>query len=191
MVPDIRIRPMTEQDIPRLAAIRPGFVSPTTLVVEKDGDGLAVGWRLAERPLPEPYDKGDGYDFDQAERRHILARLRKGDGLHLVVEAEGTLAGMLDVAPEEWNNTAWIWNLMLDTSVRGQGLGRELFRRTVTWARRQGFRAVVLETQTNNVPACKFYARMGCQIEGIREAYYSNDDMARGEVAIFWIYRLV
>lgn len=191
MVPDIRIRPMTEQDIPRLAAIRPGFVSPTTLVVEKDGDGLAVGWRLAERPLPEPYDKGDGYDFDQAERRHILARLRKGDGLHLVVEAEGALVGMLDVAPEEWNNTAWIWNLMLDTSVRGQGLGRELFRRTVTWARRQGFRAVVLETQTNNVPACKFYARMGCQIEGIREAYYSNDDMARGEVAIFWIYRLV
>jgi len=191
MVPDIRIRPMTEQDIPRLAAIRPGFVSPTTLVVEKDGDGLAVGWRLAERPLPEPYDKGDGYDFDQTERRHILARLRKGDGLHLVIESEGALVGMLDVAPEEWNNTAWIWNLMLDTSVRGQGLGRELFRRTVTWARRQGFRAVVLETQTNNVPACKFYARMGCQIEGIREAYYSNDDMARGEVAIFWIYRLV
>ena len=49
----------------------------------------------------------------------------------------------------------------------------------------------MLETQTNNVPACKFYARMGCQIEGLREAYYSNDDMARGEVAIFWIYRLV
>lgn len=191
MLPDICIRPMTEQDIPRLTAIRPGFVSPTTLVVEKDGDGLAVGWRLAERPLPKPYDKGDEYDFDQAERRHILSRLRKGDGLHLVVEAEGALAGVLDVAPEEWNNTAWIWNLMLDTSVRGQGLGRELFRRTVTWARRQGFRAVVLETQTNNVPACKFYAQMGCQIEGIREAYYSNDDMARGEVAIFWIYRLV
>jgi len=191
MLPDICIRPMTERDIPRLAALRPGFVSPTTLVVEKDGDGLAVGWRLVERPLPEPYDKGDGYDFYPTERGHILARLRRGDGLHLVVESEGALVGVLDVAPQEWNNTAWIWNLMLDSSARGQGLGRELFRRTVTWARRQGFRAIVLETQTNNVPACKFYARMGCQIEGLREAYYSNDDMALGEVAIFWIYRLV
>ena len=191
MLPEVRIRPMTEQDIPRLAAIRPGFVSPTMLVVEKSGEGLEVGWRLVERLLPEPYDKGDGYDFNATERRNIQTRLRQGDGLHLVAEAGGRLVGVLDVTPQDWNNTAWIWNLMLDTSVRGQGLGRELFQRAVAWARRQGYRAVMLETQTNNVPACKFYARMGCQIEGIREAYYTNDDMERGEVAIFWIYRLV
>ena len=191
MLPEVRIRPMTEQDIPRLAAIRPGFVSPTKLVVEKSGQGLEVGWRLVERLLPEPYDKGDGYDFDATERRNIQMRLRQGDGLHLVAEAGGRLVGVLDVTPQDWNNTAWIWNLMLDTSARGQGLGRELFQRAVAWARRQGYRAVMLETQTNNVPACKFYARMGCQIEGIREAYYTNDDMERGEVAIFWIYRLV
>lgn len=191
MLPEVRIRPMAEQDIPRLAAIRPGFVSPTMLAVEKSGEGLEVGWRLVERLLPEPYDKGDGYDFDATERRNIQTRLRQGDGLHLVAEAGGRLVGVLDVTPQDWNNTAWIWNLMLDTSVRGQGLGRELFQRAVAWARRQGYRAVMLETQTNNVPACKFYARMGCQIEGIREAYYTNDDMERGEVAIFWIYRLV
>ena len=189
MTPPI-IRPMIEADIPRLVAIRPGFISQTVLVVEKFGSGIEVGWRLAERPLAEPYDKADGYDFDRTERANIRERLRLGNGLHLVVEADGRMAGVLDVTPQEWNHTAWVWNIMLDRSIRRQGIGRELFRRAVGWARRQGYRALVFETQTNNVPACKFYARMGCELEGLRDAYYSNRDVQRQEVALFWVYKL-
>jgi ribosomal protein S18 acetylase RimI-like enzyme len=185
-----QIRPMTEQDIPRLANIRPGFTSATVLDVEKTGSGFEVGWRLVERDLPEPYDKGSGYDFDAIEQGNILQRFRRGDGLHLVVEWHNRLVGILDVLPEEWNHTAWVWNIMLDCEIRRQGVGRELFQRAITWARRQGYRALVLETQTNNVPACKFYARMGCELSGIRDTYYTNEDIARSEVAIFWVYRL-
>ncbi len=181
---------MTEADVPRLAEIRPGFVSTTVLDVERLGGGIEAGWRLVERQLERPFDKGAGYDFDPAEQRNILGRLRRGDGLHLVVEQAGRLVGVLDVVPEEWNNTAWVWNLMLDHDVRRQGLGRELFTRAVDWARRQGYRALIFETQSNNVPACRFYAVMGCELEGIRTAYYTNDDLARREVALFWIYRL-
>lgn len=188
--PEPQIRAMTEQDIPRLAEIRPGFVSDTELIVEKTGSGLEVGWRLVERPLARPFDKGPDYDFDANEQANIRQRLRRGDGLHLVVEWRGRLVGVLDVTPQDWNHTALIWNIMLDEAVRRQGLGRELFQRAIRWGHRAGFRALVLETQTNNVPACKFYARLGCELEGLREAYYTNEDHARGEVAIFWIYRL-
>ncbi|MBN1967053.1 MAG: GNAT family N-acetyltransferase, partial [Anaerolineae bacterium] len=175
----------------RLTAVRPGFVSPTVLAVERTGSGIEVGWRLVERPLPQPFDKGRGYDIDQNEQDHIRRRFQRGDGLHLVVEWQGRLAGILDVVPENWNHTAWIWNIMLDEAIRGQGIGRELFQRAVTWARQQGFRALVLETQSNNVPACKFYAAVGCQLDGIREAYYTNEDIERSEVALFWTYKLV
>ncbi|NLX10134.1 MAG: GNAT family N-acetyltransferase [Chloroflexi bacterium] len=185
------IRPMTEADVPRLVEIRPGFVSPTVLDVEKMGSGIEAGWRLVERPLPQPYDKGSRYDFDELEQGQILKRLRRGDGLHLVAEHGGRLVGILDAVPEEWNNTAWVWNIMLDVDARGQGLGRALFRRAVEWARRLGYRALVFETQTNNVPACKFYARMGCELGGIRDSYYTNHDIERREVAIFWVYKLV
>lgn len=184
------IRPMTEDDIARLVEIRPGFTSPTTLVVEKTGSGIEVTWRLVERLLPQPYDKGHGYDFDPQEREQISERFRRGDGLHLVVEAEGRIAGILDIVPQEWNHTVWLWNIMLDEAIRGQGVGRELFQRGVKWARKMGYRALVLETQTNNVPACKFYAALGCEIEGIRDMYYTNRDIERGEVAIFWSYKL-
>lgn len=185
------IRPMTEADIPRLAQIRPGFVSPTVLEIERTGSGIEVGWRLVERSLTVPFDKGRAYDFDSREQANIRERFRRGDGLHLIVEANGRIAGILDATPQEWNDTVLVWNIMLDTAVRGQGIGRELFRRAAVWARQQGYRALIFETQTNNVPACKFYAAMGCALEGIREIFYTNEDVERHEVAIFWAYRLV
>jgi streptothricin acetyltransferase len=181
---------MTEIDISRLAEIRPGFVSPTVLVVERTGSGIEVGWRLVERPLPEPFDKGNKYNFDKTEQDNIRRRFRRGDGLHLVVEWDGRIAGILDVVPQEWNDTVWVWNIMLDTAIRGQGIGRALFERAVAWTRQQGYRALALETQTNNVPACKFYAAVGCRVDGIRETFYTNRDMERGEVAIFWVYEI-
>ncbi|MEB2288784.1 MAG: GNAT family N-acetyltransferase [Anaerolineae bacterium] len=185
------IRPLTEADILRLAEIRPGFVSTTALRVERLGQGLEAGWRLVEYPLPQPFDKGHAYDFDANEQAAIRRRVRHGDGLHLVVEWRGRIAGLLEVTPQEWNNTAWVWNLMLDQAIRRQGIGRELFARAVTWARQAGYRALVFETQTNNVPACKFYLTLGCRLDGLRETLYHNDDLARGEVALFWAYPLV
>jgi len=182
---------MTELDIPRLTEIRPGFVSPTALVVERIGAGIEAGWRLVERELPEPFSKGSAYDFDRVEQANIRRRLRRGNGLHLVVEWQGRIAGVLDVSPQDWNHTALVWNIMLDTAIRRQGIGRQLFGLAVDWARRMGCRALIFETQTNNVPACKFYLAMGCQLEGLREAFYSNEDLERGEVAIFWVYKLV
>ncbi|WP_162909597.1 GNAT family N-acetyltransferase [Aggregatilinea lenta] len=184
------IRRMTEDDIPRLVEIRPGFVSETVLAVERSGDGIEVGWRLVERPLLAPFDKGHDYDFDATERKNIRERLQRGDGLHLVAERDHRLSGILDMLPQEWNSTAFIWNLMLDRDARGQGLGRDLFERAANWGRRLGYRSLTLETQTNNVPACRFYARMGCRLEGLRDAYYTNEDVQRGEVAIFWTYPL-
>jgi RimJ/RimL family protein N-acetyltransferase len=181
---------MTETDIPRLADIRPGFTSATVLDVQRTGSGIESGWQLVERPLPVPFDKGHDYDFDATEQAHIRRRLLQSDGLHLVVEQSRRLVGILDATPQEWNSTVLVWNLMLDHAVRGQGIGRELFGRTVIWARRQGYRALIFETQTNNVPACKFYAALGCRLEGIREAFYTNDDLQNREVAVFWIYPL-
>lgn len=187
---NILIRPMTADDIPRLAEIRPSFTSDTVLDVEPLGSGITSGWRLVERRLDRPFDKGTDYDFDKQEQRLIRQRFERGDGLHRVVEHNGRIVGLLDVTPQEWNDTAWVWNIMLDQSIRRRGVGRRLFNHTVTWARRLGYRALVFETQTNNVPACRFYAAMGCELDGLRTTFYENNDLERGEVALFWVYKL-
>jgi streptothricin acetyltransferase len=186
------VRAMTPEDIPRLAEIRPGFISDSILRVEKTGDGCQVGWQLTETRRAIPFNKGLNYDFDIFEQQNIAERLARPDSLEeVVIElASGRFVGVLDVATEAWRHVAWIWNIMLDIDVRRQGLGRTLIERTIAWAREHNLRAIMLETQTNNVPACKFYVQMGFQLVGINDQFYTNHDLDREEVALFWSYPL-
>jgi ribosomal protein S18 acetylase RimI-like enzyme len=46
-------------------------------------------------------------------------------------------------------------------------------------------RSIVLETQTTNVPAIAFYRACGYALQGIDLSFYGNDDLQRGEVAVF------
>ncbi|MCI0709665.1 MAG: GNAT family N-acetyltransferase [Chloroflexi bacterium] len=188
MIDPYYIRPLTEWDIPKLIDIRPGFKTNVILQVQRLGEGYTGGWQLVEVEIDPPYEKGHGYDFDATERESIRGRFAQDNTLlEVVVERDSErVVGIVDVEEREWNSTAWVWNLMLDEDVRSRGLGNRLVQRTMAWAKKRGLRAVMLETQTNNVPACRFYARMGFQLVGINEVLYTNDDLQNNEVAIFW-----
>jgi ribosomal protein S18 acetylase RimI-like enzyme len=205
----IHIRPMAAEDVAHLSEIDANFESPLYLDLVKEVDGLNVTWRLIERPLDPPFVCTD-YNFDEKELRDIGRRLKAGDGLWLVAETngkappapigasppqaggtkEGRLVGMVDVQRQAWREAAWMWNIAIDRAYRGQGLGRELMGRVMEWGRRQGLRAIILETQTNNWPACRFYQHLGFQLTGVDDHYYTNQDVANKEVAIFWTYEL-
>ena len=186
------VRPLTEADIPRLTEINPTFTAHTRLAIERRSDDLFAGWQLREEPLDAPFHKGRAYDFDAHERQQIRGRLQKDSTLLEVVfdEQDGRLAGILDMEEESWRQTAWVWNLMLDVDARGQGIGRDLLQRAIEWSRARSLRAILLETQSNNTPACHFYAHMGFELVGIHDWFYSNEDVKRNEVAVFWGYRL-
>jgi len=191
MMPDLTIRPLTFADVPRLSEIDAEFESDRFLDVEKTTHELEVTWRLVERPLVPPFRSTD-YSFDENECDEISARLRKGNGLWLVAEdvQTGRLVALLDMEREGWHHAARLWNIAIDRAYRRQGLGRELMRRALAWARSENLRAVWLETQTNNLPACRFYQAMGFKLCGIDDHFYSNDDIGVKEVAIFWWYEL-
>jgi streptothricin acetyltransferase len=184
------IRGFRPTDTDRLTEINPTFVSPAMLRVHKTGAGLQVGWRLEEVLLPEPYDKGAAYDLTPEDLEEIAERAASDDSLVLVAEANGRLVGVYDLDITEWNNTGWLWNLLVDVGWQGQGLGRTLFERGLAWARERNLRSIFIETQTNNVPACRFYHRMGCHLVSIHDEYYTNRDLEAGEVAVLWSYTL-
>jgi streptothricin acetyltransferase len=119
------------------------------------------------------------------------ARLGRGDGLWLAAQDQtGRLVAVLDMEREAWHNAARLWNIAIDRAYRRQGLGRELMQRAIAWAREQGLRAIWLETQTNNLPACRFYHALGFRLGGLDDHLYSNDDLDEREVALFWWYEL-
>lgn len=189
----IHIRPLQRADLPALLHIDATFTADTTLDVVKTGDGLEVGWRLVERRLEKPFDRGAEYNLGPQDLADIEGRLARDDTLLLVAEdrqpgARGRVVALLDLEAHHWNRTAWLWTLYVDAAYRGRGIGRRLMEQAVAWSAGRGLRAIMIETQTNNTQACRFYAHMGCFLTGINDTYYSNRDLKRGEVALFWAY---
>src|SRR5258708_34895306 len=76
---DIILRPLEEADIPNLVQIRATYQTPIILLVERSGSELSVGWRLVEHTLPQSFDKGTLYDFDEEARAPIRERLTHPD----------------------------------------------------------------------------------------------------------------
>jgi streptothricin acetyltransferase len=186
---EIAIRSLTSADIARLPEMELNFRAEAHLAVEKSVEGLNVTWRLVERPVDPPFVSVD-YNMDDQDQAEITKRLQEGDGLYLVAEHHGKLVALLDLEREAWRDTGMIWNIVIDQAHRRQGLGTQLMQRAIQWARRRGLRALALETQTNNLPACCFYQKMGFQLCGVDDHFYSNDDISLNEVALFWYYEL-
>lgn len=92
----------------------------------------------------------------------------KTEGLNL-------LGGRADLAA--------LWDLRVHPDARGQGVGYQLFRRALAWARERQCRRLLVETQNINVPACRFYARQGCTLGAMN--LYAYDD-ALDEVQLLW-----
>jgi len=70
------------------------------------------------------------------------------------------------------DDLAVLWDLRVQPEHRGQGVGRRLFGAAAEWARTRGCRELKVETQNVNVPACRFYARQGCELRTIRQHAY-------------------
>lgn len=181
----ITLRALSADDIPNLPQIRPTYRSATILQVDRVGSGFEVGWQLIEHALDKPFDKGAGYDFTPEVQDIIRERLTRPDDVHQqVAETNGKLVAFVEVELQAWNNTAALWNLMIDLSYRGQGLGRRLWYRALAFAKESDVRAIVIETQNTNVAACHFYAHMGCHLVGLHDSFYDGSD----ETALFWLY---
>lgn len=87
------------------------------------------------------------------------------------------------------SDLAVLWDLRVDPEYQGRGLGTRLITLAVEWARERRCTQLKIETQNNNVAACKFYARQGCILGEINKfAYYGEED---DEVMLIWYKELI
>lgn len=83
---------------------------------------------------------------------------------------------------------AVLWDIRVDPYHRREGIGAALFRHAAGWSRARGCTRLKIETQNINVPACRFYRRMGCTLGTIhRHAYAPPLDH---EVQLNWYLEL-
>ena len=159
------------------AALPIAFNVTSTLLARQGADGAFV---LTERCVVPPYVKD--YDavgdrpqawaarFDTSRWGLFLAR-NEGQSLGGATVAFATSG--LDML-EGRDDLAILWDIRVAPAARGQGVGRALFEVAETWALERGCRELKVETQNVNVPACRFYAAMGCQLRVVREQAYPD-----------------
>ena len=158
-----------------------GYVSTARYRVRKAEIARAVCFTLDRQELSEPYEKRWTVSEEDFQRYRDVV----GQGMSFAAYDGGSLAGVAIAEPVGWNRSLWIREFGILSPYRRQGLGRRLMDRVALHASKEGFRVLVCETQTTNVPAIDFYRSVGFEVGGIDLSYYGNDDVEAGEVALF------
>lgn len=153
-------------------------------------EGGLGGVRFTERPVEAPwvkdYDLADGGPPSWVSRFDVsrwgLLSAYADDDRHVggAVIAFDTpdlhmLRGQRDLAV--------LWDLRVADHARRTGTGKALFRAAESWARQRGCVALEVETQQVNVPACRFYAQMGCSLGALDLHAYPD---APEETRLIW-----
>ncbi len=93
------------------------------------------------------------------------------------------------VVSTNWNGFAHIDELAVHAPARRHGGARALLDVRQFWRHQKKLPGIMLETQSNNLGACRLYERCGYVIGGIDHLRYRGIDPNTAEVALFW-YRL-
>jgi GNAT superfamily N-acetyltransferase len=164
------------------------FEVRSILQVELVEGGLG-GMRLREIPVERPYIK----DYDETERptdwpgkfdvtswAFFLALDGRVPVGAAAVAFDTTGVNML----ESRRDLSVLWDIRVLPEARGAGI--PLFRRAASWSRARGCRQMKAETQNVNVPACRFYQRMGCRLGEIHRFGYAAVPAVAHEVMLNW-----
>lgn len=183
----IAIKAITQLDINALRRIISGYVSDMKYVLRRVESETETVFTLELVALDKPYIKQ--YDhLDDETLKSYQDALEAGFTLGAYDGAE--LAGIAVTMPEHWNSSLWVREFHVAEGYRGRGIGHALMEALIEKGRGAQFRVIVCETQTTNVPAIRFYRRLGFTFDGFDLSYYSNDDWPDGEVAVFMKRRL-
>lgn len=141
-------------------------------------------WSYTEEIFPEPYEKT--YPADENDWR---AYISGEDKAAFLAYMDGKCAGQI-VLRRDWNRYAFIEDIAVAASARRQGVGTALMERAKEWAAQGGMQGLALETQDNNLAACRFYAKCGFAVGAVNTMLYRNFERPYcDETAVFWYMR--
>ena len=90
------------------------------------------------------------------------------------------------VVSTNWNGFAHVDELAVAACARRHGVAKSLLEVVKFWSHKKNLPGIMLETQNNNIGACRLYERCGYQVGGVDHLRYRGIDPQTREVAIFW-----
>lgn len=185
----MEIRPATSNDPGRLIDLDGTIESGEYLHVERGGEGLALSWRLEQRPLRQKFADRNNLDDEAA---FMLRQVTAGveEGLAMVAEHDGVIVASLLAHARPEGAVLHLVDLRVDFDQRRQGLGAALLFSAIQEARRRGLRAVTARTLSNNMPAANLLLKCGFDLAGLDTHRLSNHDLVKERVTLLWYHAL-
>ena len=79
-----------------------------------------------------------------------------------------------------------LWDIRVDDKYKHQGIGQKLFDQAKDIALEKGYKKMIIESQNNNVTACRFYRKQGAVISKIDTNAYASEPGLENEVQLIW-----
>ena len=109
-------------------------------------------WSYTEEIYEQPYMKE--YPEDSCD---YAAYIDNSDKVIFFAYSGAECIGQI-ILKRDWNKYAFIEDICVAKSARGQGIGTALIQKAIEWAKNSNLKGLALETQDNNLLACRFYS---------------------------------
>ena len=83
-----------------------------------------------------------------------------------------------------------LWDIRVDDKYKHQGIGQKLFDEAKSLALEEGYKKMIIESQNNNVTACRFYRKQGAVIAKSDTNAYCSEPGLENEVQLIWTLEL-
>lgn len=118
----------------------------------------------------------ENYDFEEIN----------GKGIILGAYEDGKCIGVA-IYQDYWLKYMYLYDLKVNSSARGKGVGKMLIQAGLEAAKRRGYRGLYTQAQDNNLNACMFYLKAGFQIGGFDNHVYNGTSQEGKADIIFYL----
>lgn len=131
-------------------------------------------WTFTELLYEAPYLKSYQDEEDEEdEEADCLEYIDNTDKIIYLYYQDDKCVGKVKLR-KNWNRYAYIEDIAVCKDFRGQGIGSALINISIEWAKHKNLHGLMLETQDNNLIACKFYHNCGFKIGSVDTMLYAN-----------------
>jgi GNAT superfamily N-acetyltransferase len=181
----VEIRAMTSADLDAVKDIDATAESSQYLHIERIGEGLETTWKAQIRPLREKRILRHALELEQALAIKQIAT-GTDEGIAIVAEHDGQAIAAATARPDPVAGMLRIIDLRVDFEFRRQGLASALLFQLIQGARQKEFRAVAANAQADDFPAIQLLAKLGFEPCGLDTHFWSNHDLVKESVVLFF-----
>ena len=178
------IRALETNDLDNLLEIDDSFIVNARLILSLSTVNRRIEYTVEEVPN---YEKSYLQNQNDNEELAYNEYINKPNQVIYIALLHKQIIGFI-VLKKNWNHYAYIEDITVDKKYRTLGVGKRLVDQAKKWAKEGNMPGIMLETQNNNVAACKFYEKCGFVIGGFDFLIYKGLDMTNDEVAMYWYF---